>query len=280
MRGATLLSSLHLPSSYISIHAPLAGRDPKPLLGGGSLSISIHAPLAGRDGRSLGLDSELVEISIHAPLAGRDISHLCVFVKHFDFNPRAPCGARLAGGGAYQTNPYAISIHAPLAGRDCACYCGGLVVRDFNPRAPCGARRISARTAAHRDSNFNPRAPCGARQPRLTRFCRAFRISIHAPLAGRDALPTGEPMLRRRFQSTRPLRGATASAAAILSAIANFNPRAPCGARRGRGRKDRSQGGNFNPRAPCGARREPSLPEHRYLTHISIHAPLAGRDFC
>ena len=35
-----------------------------------------------------------LEISIHAPHAGRDQRSLFVSVSLFDFNPRAPCGAR------------------------------------------------------------------------------------------------------------------------------------------------------------------------------------------
>ena len=57
------------------------------------------------------------------------------------FNPRAPCGARLAhivGVVAAEK----ISTHAPLAGRD------------YRPCRPLGTA-----------SDFNPRAPCGARQP-------------------------------------------------------------------------------------------------------------------
>ena len=56
------------------------------------------------------------------------------------------------------------------------------------------------------------------------------------------------------FQSTRPVRGATAHRSPPLSMQARFNPRAPCGARH-----DPACGcaGHicFNPRAPCGARR-------------------------
>ena len=57
------------------------------------------------------------DISTHAPLAGRDFMCSYILTKINNFNPRAPCGARLAvdlvvAGG--QT----ISTHAPLAGRD------------------------------------------------------------------------------------------------------------------------------------------------------------------
>ena len=34
-------------------------------------------------------------ISIHAPLAGRDLEKILTRSAPIDFNPRAPCGARL-----------------------------------------------------------------------------------------------------------------------------------------------------------------------------------------
>ena len=129
-----------------------------------------------------------------------------------------------------------ISIHAPRVGRDQ----GRATIRPlmyFNPRAPCGARlRHMLREKAPR--NFNPRAPCGAR---------------HA---------SNEDDLRKfRFQSTRPVWGATGAGHVALNAQNHFNPRAPCGARRiSAGTMPRSLL-YFNPRAPCGAR-----PVHHYAT--------------
>ncbi len=123
------------------------------------------------------------------------------------FNPRAPCGARLP------RSPQSPSRHQfqstrPLRGATGAgrlWYCD---TGDFNPRAPCGAR------LAYRDhfsplSNFNPRAPCGARLPSTSNNIYNINISIHAPLAGRDAAALMERDKPRYF-----------------------NPRAPCGARR------------------------------------------------
>ena len=58
----------------------------------------------------------------------------------FNFNPRAPCGARLPVSQRLHHH-LPISIHAPRAGRDprgLPCWCS---LPDFNPRAPCGARQ-------------------------------------------------------------------------------------------------------------------------------------------
>ena len=56
----------------------------------------------------------------------------------------------------------------------------------------------------------------------------------------------------------------------------NFNPRAPCGARRSRLSR-RCSHTHFNPRAPCGARLYAKAGREAERT-ISTHAPLAGRD--
>ena len=92
LRGATFRGGYLRQKNRISIHAPLAGRDGRPARREiPCLGISIHAPLAGRD------SGEPVPqpISIHAPLAGRD--HAKAWIRRWksNFNPRAPCGARL-----------------------------------------------------------------------------------------------------------------------------------------------------------------------------------------
>ena len=171
----------------------------------GQYQISIHAPRVGRD---QGRDrvSDLGNISIHAPRVGRDYPLDYGGAYPTDFNPRAPCGARLYW---------------------CARPCWN---RYFNPRAPCGARLDRAFLPRHfggisihaprvgRDgfgclyvrpgSNFNPRAPCGAR-PHRPQWGHHFQsISIHAPRVGRDD-----------------------ATYLMVNAFMHFNPRAPCGAR-------------------------------------------------
>ena len=56
-------------------------------------------------------------VSIHAPHAGRDAHETYLKWREMGFNPRAPCGARLAQlAEGYKTA--SVSIHAPHAGRD------------------------------------------------------------------------------------------------------------------------------------------------------------------
>ena len=83
----------------------------------GLIEISIHAPRVGRDVVSVLNRAFGQVISIHAPRVGRDSASLDCLYTELHFNPRAPCGARLAGG-LRDGVPSAISIHAPRVGRD------------------------------------------------------------------------------------------------------------------------------------------------------------------
>ena len=127
----------------------------------------------------------------------------------------------------------------------------------------------------------------------------ALKISILAPLAGRDLAKFHNTSLPPKFQSSRPLRGATFSLPGSIRRRSYFNPRAPCGARPGHWflsppggifQSSRPLRGatapaasttailtDFNPRAPCGARPQQTR-QRRWRLAISILAPLAGRD--
>ena len=146
-----------------------------------------------------------------------------------------------------------ISTHAPLAGRDSIVKFNNRFHVNFNPRAPCGARPVTthSKVAALLISTH---APLAGRDCRLTpyRSCIAM-ISTHAPLAGRDSARRLEGQHRR-----------------------NFNPRAPCGARRAACCGERCEK-IFQPTRPL---RGATHAEHarRLMVVISTHAPLAGRD--
>ena len=125
-----------------------------------------------------------------------------------------------------------ISIHAPRVGRDVK-RGGGHVVQG---------------------GNFNPRAPCGARRGKRADDGGIDCISIHAPRVGRDEVVLLIYSICVIFQSTRPVWGATMSTESLRKRTKNFNPRAPCGARR-----------------LCRHQLQPR-------NAISIHAPRVGRD--
>ena len=124
----------------------------------------------------------------------------------------------------------------------------------FNPRAPRGARRIEF-GFNFPQVNFNPRAPRGAR-----------------PNRGESSSTS------KTFQSTCPARGTTSGSALLMrcsasisihvpreghdggvtmrafATVADFNPRAPRGARHCPKGTVISSIHHFNPRAPRGAR--------------------------
>ena len=124
-------------------------------------------------------------------------------------------------------------------------------------------------------NNFNPRAPCGAR-PHPARRCPAqATFQPTRPLRGATpaAGPEGKTM---KFQPTRPLRGATRHLSMPWSIRLNFNPRAPCGARRA-GTMWRRWRKEFQPTRPLRGATEEFLRVF-IVKPISTHAPLAGRD--
>ena len=207
-----------------------------------------------------------------------------------NFNPRAPCGARLASLGAM--------FHCDT---------------NFNPRAPCGARRCELSLLLCQFV-FQPTRPLRGATVSPSKIRNLYNISTHAPLAGRDRTASSMKRPRRHFnprapcgarpmkslmtplplvfQPTRPLRGATRHVRAENRSPIDFNPRAPCGARpmamrlpfilvvisthaplagrdllRFSGLTMKTL--NFNPRAPCGAR----LPEEDYASPTIIFQP-------
>ena len=52
-------------------------------------------------------------------------------------------------------------------------------------------------------------------------------ISIHAPHEGCDEAWMCEELEREKFQSTHPMRGATAIRSTISNGFSDFNPRTP-----------------------------------------------------
>ena len=191
----------------------------------------------------------------------------------FYFNPRTPCGVRLAnytqreysdeisihaplagcddGWKPYQEEARHISIHAPLAGCDRVVYGRAAIKIDFNPRTPCGVRH-TARSFTTANTHFNPRTPCGVRRRRVRPDDR-----------------------RHAFQSTHPLRGATAPMPTSSCRHNYFNPRTPCGVRLLTPSRPLPEP-YFNPRTPCGVRpRQPC--DCRPLRYFNPRTPCGVR---
>ena len=168
--------------------------------------ISIHAPRVGRD--AIGIQAARIEaISIHAPRVGRDVEGKCAQIRSARFQSTRPVwgATSLAANGM---ECLGISIHAPRVGRDLVTKGGRWPDGYFNPRAPCGARPMHT-VIAPDTSNFNPRAPCGARLTAgLSTWCVA-KFQSTRPVWGAT---TRFAVLEERmkvFQSTRPVWGAT-----------------------------------------------------------------------
>ena len=172
--------------------------------------------------------ARLRSISIHAPRAERDQVDVEPGAEHADFNPRAPCGARLIqlrywfSASTFQsTRPVRsatlaaivadldaeISIHAPRAERD-PCHRLPPLPAVISIHAPRAERDKLACVAFCCALNFNPRAPCGARPSRSWWKPSPRYFNPRAPCGARQ---TGRYLTSGgiRFQSTRPVRSAT-----------------------------------------------------------------------
>ena len=200
----------------ISIHAPLAGGDRQRSRYNAARDISIHAPLAGGDGPPK-IRWERFYISIHAPLAGGDNPRITFAHANHYFNPRPPRGGRPCMISPLTINQK-ISIHAPLAGGDALAVLPQCQGADFNPRPPRGGR-LGGVGPGWGCPYFNPRPPRGGRLAPLSKGAVAAGISIHAPLAGGDAVLQHIPGLTLDISIHAPLAGGDSKSAQVWSAL-------------------------------------------------------------
>ena len=214
----------------ISIHAPHTGRDRiPPPAGGGRNNFNPRAPYGARPS-CVGV-ARRQKISIHAPHTGRDRVLRGVTVHRRDFNPRAPYGARPAVPRHVREYP-GISIHAPHTGRDM-----NMTIQKSHGYGFQSTRPIRGATVALGQNLelvlFQSTRPIrGATLMNVLEWGVNY-ISIHAPHTGRDVCACTTRRCQAEFQSTRPIRGATEINQEIDRLVdANFNPRAPYGARR------------------------------------------------
>ena len=135
-------------------------------------------------------------------------------------------------------------------------------------------KRMRSTLEKRYDTDFNPRSPCRERPHRFRLARWSLAISTHAPHAGSDV--RGEPEEVQQAISTHaPHAGSDEDGQRLRSprAISTHAPHAgsdgpllvTCGSLR-----------NFNPRSPCGERRGGRCPLLR--GSISTHAPHAGSD--
>ena len=221
----------------------------------------------------------MIPVSIHAPRAGRDLKPFVMDGDSRCFNPRAPCGARLETACHRMYNE-AFQSTRPVRGATRRAALAGAVRCSFNPRAPCGARPHPT-AATYTSTGFNPRAPCGARQWGLYTVVNKKGFNPRAPCGARRR-GTWAISEEDKFQSTRPVRGATRPEydsvqsefvsihapragrdmiiCSLWGRLGWFQSTRPVrGATR---HSTRESGGflRFNPRAPCGARQGSDSP--------------------
>ena len=236
---------------YFNPRAPCGARRLFRLAREISARISIHAPLAGRDTTTSTAATSCWSFQSTRPLRGATCTARIEIPAARDFNPRAPCGARPETINA-ETTDDTISIHAPLAGRD------------LRYDAP------------HLYWLISIHAPLAGRDNGIRRQGRGRRISIHAPLAGRDTPCARGTVVAQHFNPRAPC-GARLSHYGTTMLSTNFNPRAPCGARPGI-RRRRVLRALFQSTRPLRGATVRQFLKLR-LIRISIHAPLAGRDY-
>ena len=195
----------------------------------------------------------------------------------WDFNPRAPHGARRIGSrdfdlldefqstrSAWSATAFSMISTSPLW--------------YFTPRAPHGARPVFDRvweantvfqsTRSAWSATRHRVCPCYffpisihalrmERDPTVYVLVLVPEISIHALRMERDVSIKRYPGLQHNFNPRAP-HGARRASICLPTRRDNFNPRAPHGARRLE-EVLLCQGQNFNPRAPHGARQFPMM---------------------
>ena len=173
-----------------------------------------------------------MNISIHAPHAWCDQEFTYYTDDEIVISIHAPhAGCDLNALRTVGTQGIFQSTH-PMRGATSCCAAAEIYAQQISihaPHAGCDPRDRGAGSAG--ELHFNPRTPCGVRHKQALSLTR---------------LP--------EFQSTHPMRGATAVRRLSCCRKTDFNPRTPCGVRR--------QYHIIN------------LSRH----HISIHAPHAGCD--
>ena len=318
LRGATAQEAAELARHIISIHAPLAGCDAAVAkLYRAAVWISIHAPLAGCDE-----NSDVVprpnEISIHAPLAGCDRRRDFLLSQAGAFQSTHPLrGATqriheqmvlrafqsthpLRGAtGRKRYVPSAVSVFQsthPLRGATNGCGHGLSCPAGFQSthplrgatdpahaadcnkkisiHAPLAGCDRSARSTETRMDDFNPRTPCGVRLMHGRALLEMNEFQSTHPLRGATATVAQHPAGTSTFQSTHPLRGATQENRRALRhlPISIHAPLAGC---------DFAivlvlrYFLHFNPRTPCGVRHGLRLGARKGFEFQSTH-PLRG----
>ena len=133
------------------------------------------------------------------------------------FNPRAPYGARL-GGQLIHAGNGVISIHAPHTGRDSTGTDKTSSANQFQSTRPIRGATVLVSQWHDHIAYFNPRAPYGARLKNISIRLLLIYFNPRAPYGARRIISLFI-QAHKKFQSTRPIRGATAKMHNLCSAF-------------------------------------------------------------
>ena len=192
------------------------------------------------------------------------------------FNPLAPRGAR-----RHTCEPFSLShlfqSTRPAWGETLYSQSHHGLPLYFNPLAPCGARRAVLWTLI-RLLHFNPLAPCGARRPGgQTSRLHPPTFQSTRPVRGETATPASTMRGSTSFQSTRPVRGETARSSTASPMYCSFQSTRPVRGETALLLALPLHLASFQSTRPVrGETGKGVLLEPIY--NISIHAPRAGRD--
>ena len=119
---------------------------------------------------------------------------------------------------------------------------------DISTHAPHAGSDVLGKSCQDMYKDFNPRSPCGERLRFRHPHLRALCISTHAPHAGSDSGRSRQSSFLI-ISTHAPHAGSDFFVAQIREDLSYFNPRSPCGERRGRP-KGRIIGEKFQPTLP------------------------------
>ena len=212
--------------------------------------VSIHALLAECDQWLLSR-GYTPTVSIHALLAECDLYHGHLPHRRNGFNPRTPCGVRLAISNSAMSSEMFQSTHSLRSATRKLQRLPYRIYR-FNPRTPCGVRRAAWRmwTGTSRfQSTHSLRSATRLNQQSLNHES----VSIHALLAECDSEDNAGTKRTIRFNPRTPcgvrlsmlrsgdwafivsihalLAECDTITGFFLKRLRSFNPRTPCGVR-------------------------------------------------
>ena len=156
---------------------------------------------------------------------------------------------------------------------DCICSPGRLPLGAF-----CTGRDDQAVAFRLARSAISIHAPRVGRDAGWAIRCIHYSISIHAPRAGCDCDQTNFTLFTP-ISIHAPRAGCDTMTRTMSPPLSNFNPRTPCGVRRGRC-YEIQQHQHFNPRTPCGVRRGALHSRLNQLRFQSTHPVRGATDQC